>query len=155
MTTRAAGCSLRKKIGMSAGPNEDDFSCRDIVDQEPVRFDMALPNAFPLARQSVWLIRFRQGSGAREQLDRGEELLEILAPALLAPEIVSEPLSLGNPPHDATSQRAHLLCPGRNRIKRLQVPALACLPDGAPGFPIRDVHREGQAPGQLHLRKEG
>src|SRR6266852_2957648 len=128
---------------MSPGPDEEYFCGHDLVDQKPVRLDVALPNALPFAGQFVRTVAFRKRASLCKHFDCGDEFFDVLAAALLSLEVVSELCSLSNSPHGAMLKRTHLFCPCRDRIEGLDAFACACLLDGAPCFLVRYAQREG------------
>src|SRR6266566_7943185 len=53
---------LIEQIGMASGPDQQDFRLNNFIKQEPVRFDVALPNALPFAGKLVGMIGGREGA---------------------------------------------------------------------------------------------
>jgi hypothetical protein len=55
--------------------------------------------ALPFAGQLVWTISGRQLAGLSKELDRGHEVFDILAAALLSLDVALELFPLGDSPH--------------------------------------------------------
>src|SRR5271155_3417552 len=92
-----------EQIGVGSGADQQDFCIRDKIDQEPVRLDMAFPNAAPFAGQSVGTISGGRSAQLGEQFDRRNEIIDILATALPALKVVAKLLALSDTAHRASS----------------------------------------------------
>src|SRR5712692_6274026 len=106
---------------MGSCPDEEHFCGGDVVYQQPVRVDVAFSNALPFAGQFVRAVAFRERAGLGQQLDYGDELLDVPTATFLSFEIVSELLPLSDSSHRAMLVRANvssLPIPKRNRRSR-------------------------------------
>src|SRR5580704_247539 len=92
---------------MGSRADQEYFFGGHRVDQEPVRPDVAFPNAAPFAGQSVCGIGRWESALFCKQFDSGKKLLNIFTSALLAFEISAKLLSLRNAAHSA-SQSARI-----------------------------------------------
>ena len=79
-----------------------------------------------------------------QQLNDGDEFLDILAAALLALEISAKLLSLSNSAHELRSERAHLLCPGADSVITLDVRTAKHFPQGFARRGIGDANGNGK-----------
>lgn len=76
-TGRLSG-SLVKQVRMPAGTLEAHCIAIDAIDQQPVRFDVQIPEALPVAFQGVIEIRLGEGKLFDKKPDRLLELFHIL-----------------------------------------------------------------------------
>jgi hypothetical protein len=68
--------SAREQIGSAAGSDEDQFAGLKSVDQDSVRFHMAVPVAFPFAAHGMDAAPRWQGAAALEEVHNHLELVE-------------------------------------------------------------------------------
>src|SRR5271170_4020356 len=124
------------------GPRADQeyFVGCNCIDQEPIRFDVTLPNAAPLAGQFVRTIGGREGALFGKQFDHRNEIVDIFAATLLTPEIVAKSLPLRNSAHGIHSKRTHLFGPRPDGLETLNVLAAARLPERLACSRVRDSH---------------
>src|SRR5437762_1777279 len=104
---------LTEQVGMRSRADQQHFLGRHLVDQQPIRIDVAIQSALPLSRQLVWAVAFRQDAGLGQQFDGDNEFLDVFAAPPLAPEVGPELRLLPDPPHRAL-QRTYLPGPFRN-----------------------------------------
>src|SRR5271167_687623 len=86
-----------------------------------------------------------------ELLDRSDEVIDILATAHLALEVIAETLALRNSAHEAGSSRANRFCPGCYGFEAFNIPATARLLERLARCRIRNANGKRQAAIKRHL----
>ena len=139
---------------MRPGTDQEHFVRRHVIDQKPVGFDMAFPNALPFSRQLVRAKTGWQGAVLGQPFDGGDEVFQVIAAAFLSPEVLAELRPLGDSPHRALLQGTDLLRPSRSRIEGLDILARPDFLDGAARLLVRNAHGKGHALGEADLGEE-
>src|SRR5262245_31751472 len=70
---------LEAEVGVRAGPAQDQRAAIPLVDQDPVRLDVAIPPPLPIAGQRVVSVLRLQGAMMAQRLDDRAELVRVLA----------------------------------------------------------------------------
>jgi hypothetical protein len=92
---------LSEQVLMASGSDQKNFGWGNVVNQEPIRLDVALPQALPLAREFVRVKSGRQFAFFNEQFDDPDEVFNVFAAPYLALEVPLKARVLPDPPHDA------------------------------------------------------
>jgi len=90
-----------EQIAMPPRTDQKYFFICNGIDQEPIRLDVAFPNAAPFAGRFVRTIGGWQRALLGKEFNHGNKVGDILAAALLAPEIIAKLSTLRNSPHGA------------------------------------------------------
>lgn len=99
---------------MSSAADQQDLFIGDGIDQEPIQFDVALPNTTPFAGQFVRPVGGWETAMLGEQLNYGDELVHVFTATLLALDVIAKLFALCNPAHEAGSERTNFCRPRRH-----------------------------------------
>jgi len=84
-----------------SGADEKDFVRPYLIDQKPIRLDVAFQDTLPFARQRMRIVLFWQPARLCQKLNGNNQFLDIFAAPALSPEIPAELRVLSDPPHAA------------------------------------------------------
>jgi hypothetical protein len=90
---------------MSASPVKYQLTVVDLIEQEPVWFDVAIPNAFPIACQNVWFELGRKRTGLGKYFDHVSQFVQIAATLLLPLHIFSKPAGFNDIAHCSAGEQ--------------------------------------------------
>src|ERR1019366_2001072 len=90
---------LSEQIRMRSGADEVQVVAVDLVDQWPIRLDVAIAEVLPVARERVVLVPCRQRAPIDQQQDRLAQLRHIRAALLYEFHIAPELRALCRVPH--------------------------------------------------------
>lgn len=70
---------------MTSGAAQNQFVIEWLVDEQPVRFDMAFPPVLPVAGQWMIMKLLGEDTARNEEIDGSDQLAQVLSPLLLFP----------------------------------------------------------------------
>ena len=93
----SVACFVLKQVRVGPGSFEPNFIVKNLVDQNPIRFDMAVPAAPPIPTKLMIAIPPRKWLFREEKVDDSFQFYEVLASLLRPLDVPLELIRLAEP----------------------------------------------------------